>query len=336
MKESFKGLGLVSGGLDSIVASLLLKLQNIEIIGLNFTSPFCICDKAYKNSECGLNLIYEKLGMKLYTMNKGDDYLNIIKNPKYGHGRNLNPCIDCRIYIISKAKEFAKKIDADFIYTGEVLDQRLKSQNYEALKIIEKETNLQKKLVRPLSALHLEPTIYEEKGLIDRMNLLAIRGRSRKKQLEIARKYGILDEYYACGGCLLTDKKFSIRVKDLLSHHDQNLKMQDFNILKYGRHFRFNNAKVIVGRNELENKNLERLKKDNDLLLKAKNVMGPITLLRGTINDKSIEFAAKLTLRYSDFIGKEGEVIVKNGLFQKREIVVNLTEIDDYFKSFIL
>lgn len=274
--------------------------------------------------------------MKLYTLNKGDDYLNIIKNPKYGHGRNLNPCIDCRIYIINKAKEFAKKIDADFIYTGEVLDQRPKSQNYEALKTIEKETNLQQKLVRPLSALNLEPTIYEGKGFIDRMNLLGIRGRSRKKQLEIARKYGILDEYYACGGCLLTDKKFSNRVKDLLSHHDQNLKMQDFNILKYGRHFRYNNSKVIIGRNELENKNLERLKKENDLLLKAKKVMGPITLLRETINDKSIEFAAKLTLRYSDFIGKEREVIIRNVLFPKKEIVVSLTENSDYFKSFIL
>ncbi|MHA1458554.1 MAG: hypothetical protein ACTSQR_02700, partial [Promethearchaeota archaeon] len=134
------GLGLISGGLDSLIACLVLKLQNIEVIGLNFKSPFCICDKAYKNAECGLNLYYDKLGIKTYYLQKEDDYLEVIRNPKYGYGKNLNPCIDCRIYILKKAKLFAEKINADFIFTGEVIDQRPKSQNLKALRIIEEES----------------------------------------------------------------------------------------------------------------------------------------------------------------------------------------------------
>ena len=136
------GLGLISGGLDSLIACLVLKLQNIEVIGLNFKSPFCICDKAYKNAECGLNLYHDKLGIKTYFLQKEDDYLEVIRNPKFGYGKNLNPCIDCRIYILKKAKLFAEKINADFIFTGEVIDQRPKSQNLKALRIIEEESNL--------------------------------------------------------------------------------------------------------------------------------------------------------------------------------------------------
>ncbi|HEA70812.1 MAG TPA: hypothetical protein ENH98_02675, partial [archaeon] len=135
-RESLTGLGLVSGGLDSLTSCLLLQLQGIKVIGLNFTSPFCLCDKALRNSECGLNVFDDKLGIKIYSIPKGDDYLEIIRNPKFGHGKNLNPCIDCRIYILNKAQKFQKDIGADFIFTGEVLDQRPKSQRLNALKIV--------------------------------------------------------------------------------------------------------------------------------------------------------------------------------------------------------
>ena len=190
-KEKVVGLGLVSGGLDSLTACLLLKQQGIEIIGLNFKSPFCLCDKVLSHSECGLNLFHEKLGIKVYNLSKGNDYLEIVRNPKFGYGKNLNPCIDCRIYILKKAIEFNKKVKADFIFTGEVLNQRPKSQHSKALKIVEKESGLEKKLLRPLSALLLEPTIYEEQGLVDRTKLLGINGRSRKIQLDLARKHGL-------------------------------------------------------------------------------------------------------------------------------------------------
>ena len=302
------GLGLISGGLDSLIACLVLKLQNIEVIGLNFKSPFCICDKAYKNAECGLNLYYDKLGIKTYFLQKEDDYLEVIRNPKFGYGKNLNPCIDCRIYILKKAKLFAEKINADFIFTGEVIDQRPKSQNLKALRIIEEESNLKGKLLRPLSALMLKPTILEEKGLIDRSKLLGIQGRSRKKQLELARTHGILNEYNACGGCLLTEKEFANRMRDYLKF-SKNPTMEGVKLLKYGRHFRFNGAKIIVGRNELENNFLVHLKGTDEIVMEASNVKGPITLIQGNIEAAVIKFAARLTLRYSDALEPLGEVI---------------------------
>ncbi|MFW9819776.1 MAG: hypothetical protein ACFFE5_09220, partial [Candidatus Thorarchaeota archaeon] len=245
-KDKITGLGLVSGGLDSLTACLLLQLQGINIIGLNFKSPFCLCDKVLSHSDCGLNIFHEKLGIKVYTIPKGDEYLEIIRNPKFGYGKNLNPCIDCRIYILKKAKEFKDQVGADFIFTGEVLNQRPKSQHMRALKIVEKESGLEGKLLRPLSALRLKPTIYEEQGLIDRKKLLGISGRSRKIQLELARKHLLLENYYACGGCLLTDVNFANKMRDYLKFN-KKLRMEDIHILKYGRHFRYKNIKIIVG-----------------------------------------------------------------------------------------
>ena len=307
-ENHLRGLGLVSGGLDSLTACLLVKLQGIEIIGLNFKSPFCQCDKVLSHSECGLNLFYDKLGMKIHTFVKGDDYLEIVRNPKFGYGKNLNPCIDCRIYILKKAKEFSKEINADFIFTGEVLNQRPKSQNFQALGIVESESGLSGKLLRPLSALHLEPTDLEVKGLIDRSKLLDIRGRSRKKQLELARKHGLLQNYNACGGCLLTDIGFANRMRDYLKFNNE-LKMEDIPILKYGRHFRYKKTKIIVGRNEVENNLLIQLKKDDDLLMEATDVSGPITIIQNPAEENAIKFAAMLTLRYSDYEGSVGDFV---------------------------
>ncbi|MBY9006378.1 MAG: hypothetical protein KGD63_06440 [Candidatus Lokiarchaeota archaeon] len=329
------GIGLISGGLDSLVATLLLKLQNINIIGLNFKSPFCVCDKAYKNAECGLNLYKEKFNIEVIHKQKEDDYLDIVKNPKFGYGKNLNPCIDCRIYILKKAKEFAKEVGADFIYTGEVLDQRPKSQHKQALKIVEKESNLEGLLLRPLSAKLLKPTILEEKGLIDRSQLLGIKGRSRKIQVELAKKHNLLNEYFACGGCLLTDKSFALKAKDLINYN-KNLKINDFRILKYGRHFRYKNAKIIIGRNELENNMLLQIKKVNDIIMSAKNVKGPTTIIQGKIDDDVLEFAAGLTLRYADFMEMNGIVLYRsNNSEEEREL--NATKVlEEFYKPYIL
>jgi tRNA-specific 2-thiouridylase len=306
-KDKITGLGLVSGGLDSLTACLLLQLQGINIIGLNFKSPFCLCDKVLSHSDCGLNLFHEKLRIKVYTISKGDEYLEIIRNPKFGYGKNLNPCIDCRIYILKKAKEFKDQVGADFVFTGEVLNQRPKSQHMRALKIVEKESGLEGKLLRPLSALQLKPTIYEEQGLIDRNKLLGISGRSRKIQLELARKHLLLENYYACGGCLLTDVNFTNKMRDYLKFN-KKMQMGDIHILKYGRHFRYKNIKIIVGRDEAENKMLITLRKPNDLIMEAQGVAGPITIIQGEYNDDSLNFAAKLTLRYSDLNQLQGQV----------------------------
>lgn len=306
-KKALIGLGLVSGGLDSLVACHIMQLQGINVIGLNFKSPFCQYNKESTQTECNLDLFQDKLGIKIHYLPLEEDFLEIIQNPKYGYGKHLNPCIDCRIYILKKAKEFMKEIEADLIFTGEVLNQRPKSQHLKALKIVEKESDLEGKLLRPLSALHLKPTIYEEQGLVDRKKLLGIRGRSRKIQMKIAREQGLLENYYACGGCLLTDENFANRLKDSLKFN-RKLRLEDIPILRIGRHFRYKNTKIIVGRNEKENNILLRLKNPNDLILEVKGYPGPITIIQGDYNDESLYFAAKLTLRYSDSNQLNGKV----------------------------
>ncbi|MFX1496334.1 MAG: hypothetical protein ACFFBH_02295 [Promethearchaeota archaeon] len=332
---SIVGIGLVSGGLDSLISSLLIKLQRIEVIGLNFKSPFCICDKALKSSECGLNLYYEKLGISVLFAQKGDDYLEIIRHPKFGYGKNLNPCIDCRIYILKKAMKIMKKLGADFVFTGEVLDQRPKSQNLKALKIVENESGLTGQLLRPLSALLLPPTNVEKSGLIDRSKLMGIKGRSRKIQLELARKYGLLNKYFACGGCLLTDKQFSRRMRDYITFNE-DLAMPEINFLKYGRHIRYKNSKIIIGRNEFENNMLTQIKNSKDLMMEAKEVPGPTTIIQGKYDNDTINFAAGVTLRYSDLKESCGSIIY--GFDSKKlDNIITCKKIeDDKIKSLIL
>jgi len=327
-KDKLKGLGLISGGLDSLTACLLLKQQGIEVIGLNFKSPFC-------QYESRFDIFREKLGIEVYSLSLEDDFLDIISNPKFGYGRNLNPCVDCRIYILKKAKEFMKKIKADFIFTGEVLNQRPKSQHMKALKIVEKESGLEGKLLRPLSALALEPTIYEEQDLIDRSKLLGIKGRSRKIQLDLARRHGLLEEYYACGGCLLTDINFSNRLRDYLKFNS-SIKLKDMDILRYGRHFRFNNAKIIVGRNEIENNILVQLKKPKDLIMEVPDIPSPITIIQGDFTEKTLKFAASLTLRYSDLKESEGKVVYGNEYQNLSKEIFTKIENDEFLKNYLL
>ncbi len=333
--KTLTGLGLVSGGLDSLIACHIMQLQGINVIGLNFISPFCQYNRESTNVECNLDLFKEKLGIKIYYLPLGEDFLELIRNPKFGYGKHLNPCIDCRIYILKKAKEFMKRIKANLIFTGEVLNQRPKSQHLRALRIVEKEAGLEGRLLRPLSALQLKPTIYEEQGLIDRKLLLGIKGRGRKIQMEIARTHGLLDNYYACGGCLLTDENFTNRMNDYLKFHKKP-KIEDINFLKVGRHFRYKNTKIIVGRNEFENNKLLTLKKPSDLIFEAKGVPGPITLVQEDYNKNSLKFAASLTLRYSDFNQLKGQVIYGtdyNNLTKEMTIEI---ENDKILKKFLL
>lgn len=327
-KSNLKALGLISGGLDSLTACILVKEQGIEVIGLNITSPFC-------QYEINLDLFRKNLGIHVYNLPLGDDFLDIIRNPKFGYGRHLNPCVDCRIYILKKAKEFMKKVQAEIIFTGEVLDQRPKSQHLKALHIVEKESGLEGKLLRPLSALQLKPTIYEEKGIVDRSKLLGIKGRSRKIQLDLAREHELLQEYYAGGGCLLTDVNYSNRMKDSLKFNNIR-EIEDMNILKYGRHFRYNKSKIIVGRNENENEKLLQLKKSNDLIMEAQGVPGPITIIQGDLNDEILSFAASLTFRYSDFEGSEGKIIYGKDYQNLKKEIIAQSQPDELLKNFIL
>jgi len=305
-KPKAKALALFSGGLDSSLAVKLVQEQGVEVEAIAFLTPFY----SAKPGGFSLERAAQQLGVPLTVVRLGLDYLRVIRKPKYGYGKHMNPCIDCRIYMLQKAKQYAKRIGASFIITGEVLGERPMSQNWKALKIIEEESSLKGRLLRPLSAKLLPPTEPEKAGIVDRNRLLDIRGRSRKRQLALARVYGITLYQSPAGGCLLTYKEFAAKLRDLLMHR-KRVSMADLELLKVGRHFRFGDNKIIVGRNREENEMLLRLKGRNDYFFEAQGCGSPTTLLQGPKTRQAIEKAAQLTAYYSD--QKTGKVHVKYG-----------------------
>jgi tRNA-specific 2-thiouridylase len=305
MKKT-KALALFSGGLDSTLATELILRQAIEVVAINFKSPFCL----YKQDGCGPIEAAKQLGIKLRVVNLGDQYLQIVRKPKHGYGKNMNPCIDCRIFILKKAKKLAKDIDASFIFTGDVLDERPMSQHFKALKTIEEEAGLKGKILRPLSARLLPETVIEKEGLVDRAKLLDIHGRSRKPQIKLAAEFNIKDYPFPAGGCLLTCKEYAKKLRDLFEHRER-CSMADIASLKVGRHFRFEENKIIVGRNEAENNLLTAKKLWNDYYFEVPEIGSPITLLKGAKIKKAIKVAAALTAFYSD--AKSSEVKVSFG-----------------------
>ncbi|MCF7871053.1 MAG: 7-cyano-7-deazaguanine synthase [Candidatus Omnitrophica bacterium] len=291
-----KAIALLSGGLDSILAAQQVKEEGVEVTALHFNNPFSVSPEGQKKELLGK--ISNQLGLKLNNEALGKDYLSIIKKPKFGYGKNLNPCIDCRIYMLRKTKQYMKSSGASFIVTGEVLGQRPMSQHHKALFDIEKESGLKEMILRPLSAKLFPETIPEKKGWVERNNLLSISGRSRKIQLQLADKYKIKDYFWAGGGCLLTDSNFCRRLEDIIKIDQLNL--ANIELLKVGRHFRFGPSfKFIVGRDEKENQKLDYLKKENDYLFKPIDQAGPTGLGRGKINESIKELCTKIITRYS-------------------------------------
>jgi len=290
-----KALSLLSGGLDSILATRLILNQGIDVEAINFVGPFCLC----KKGGCGASEAARQLGVPLKVVSVGNEYLKMVRKPKHGYGRNMNPCIDCRIFMVRKAKKYAKEIGASFIFTGEVLDERPMSQHLKAMRIVEEGSGLKGRLLRPLSARLLPETVIEKKGLVKRDKLLDIRGRSRKPQIKLAKEFNIADYPCPAGGCLLTYKEFANKLRDLFRHR-KRCSMADVALLKVGRHFRFGESKIIVGRNEIENKILTAKKMRYDYYFEVPDVGGPITVLQGLKNKKAIQVAAALTAFYSD------------------------------------
>ncbi len=289
-----KVLALVSGGLDSSLAIKLIQEQGIEVEGVSFTSPFFGPENAKKAAE--------ELEIRLHIIDITSEILEIIKSPRYGYGKNMNPCIDCHILMAEKAKELMEEVKASFIISGEVLGQRPKSQNKQALELVVKRSETQGILLRPLSARLLLPTEAEEKGLVDREKLLTLSGKSRKPQLELARKYNLKEYGTPAGGCLLTDSIFSKRLKDLLEHNEYTL--DNILLLKLGRHFRSSaGLKIVIGRNKEENKRLKSLAKEGDTSFNVIGHKGPLAIVRGKLDEETLEEAASLCARYSD--GKE-------------------------------
>ncbi len=287
-----KALALLSGGLDSSLAVKLIQEQGIEVEGVSFASPFFGPENAKEAAE--------ELGIRLYIRDVSSEILEIVKNPRYGYGKNMNPCIDCHILMAKKAKELTKKVKASFIVTGEVVGQRPRSQNKQILEAIAKRANIPGKLLRPLSAKLLPITDPEKRGLVNRERLLALSGKSRKPQLELARKYNLKGYATPAGGCLLTDSIFSRRLKDLLEHNEYTL--DNILLLKLGRHFRSSSGKkIIIGRNKEENKRLNALAKRGDTSFNVVDHKGPLGMVRRILDEVTKEEAASLCARYSDW-----------------------------------
>jgi len=289
-KNKTRALALFSGGLDSILAVKILQRQGIEVTGLTFVSYFFDSKLAEKAAK--------QLNIKLKTVDISDEHLEIVKKPYYGRGKAMNPCIDCHLLMLKKAKEAAGKFD--FIFTGDVLGERPMSQNKQALDLLERKSDLKNELLRPLSAKLLEPTIPEKEGLVDRDKLLDISGRSRKRQMALAKKWGIKWYPSPGGGCILTDLQFGQRLRELFERWT-DAKGNDVILLKLGRHFWSNNDKLIVGRNKEENEKIKRLKQKGDIIIEPKEFPGPTILVRSKtkISEKSLIKAKELMIKYS-------------------------------------
>jgi tRNA-specific 2-thiouridylase len=293
-----KAIALLSGGLDSTLAAKVVLEQGIELEALNFMTVFCTCTN--RDATClASQKAVETLGIPLKVFNVSEEYLDVVKHPKHGYGRNMNPCIDCRIFMLEKAKAYMAESGGSFIVTGEVLGQRPMSQRKDAMRLIEKEAGLEGLILRPLSAKVLQVTIPEKEGWVDREKLLRIQGRSRKPQIELAEQYGVRDYPCPAGGCLLTDPGFAKRMKDLMANHP-DFSLNDVHLLKMGRHFRFSRGvKLVVGRNEEENQKIRTFAQREDILLKMPGLPGPLSLLRGNPAERDIEKAAAITAYYS-------------------------------------
>ena len=285
-------LVLLSGGLDSILVIKLLQEQDIEVTGISFVSYFFNADLAKKAAK--------QLKVELKIIDFSDEHLAMVKDPRYGYGKAINPCIDCHLLMSRKAKEVMKKEKFDFVATGEVLGERPMSQNKQALELIERESGLEGYLLRPLSAQLLEPTIPEKQGLVDRDKLLDISGRSRKKQMALAKKYKIKEYPTPAGGCLLTDLHFGQKFKELLKHWP-DAQGNDVQLLKLGRHFWLEDNLIIVGRNQEENRQIKKSSQKGDILIEPKEFPGPTILIRSKkkISKESLIKAKELMIRYS-------------------------------------
>jgi tRNA-specific 2-thiouridylase len=317
-----RALGLFSGGLDSILAVKLMLEQGIDVVALNFVSPFCLFEKGCDVAEAAM-----QLGVRVKFVDVGGEYLRMVRKPKHGYGRHMNPCVDCRIFILKKAKKIAKEVGASFIFTGEVLGERPMSQHFQAMRLIAEEAGLKGKILRPLSARLLPETVMEKEGLVDREKLLGIRGRSRKPQIKLAEEYGIKVYPSPAGGCLLTCKEYAEKLRDLFGHR-RRCSVADVALLRVGRHFRLGENKIIVGRNEAENKVLTVEKGRSDYYFEVPGVGSPITVLQGAKTEEAVRVAAELTAFYADVAG--GEVTVKFGKERlDRSVVVSVPSWDE-------
>jgi tRNA-specific 2-thiouridylase len=325
-----KALALLSGGLDSTLAVKVMLEQGIQVEALNFTSPFCTCTG--KNAGCKSEAVRvaAEFNIPIKVMHKGMEYLDIVRNPRHGYGKGMNPCVDCRIFLLRKAREYMAESGADFVITGEVLGQRPMSQRRDTLRVIERESGLAGLLLRPLSAKHFPPTIPEQEGWVDRSRLLAIQGRSRKEQIQLAEELDVKNYPCPAGGCLLTELSFVSKVKDLFAHADQ-LDLRDCRLLKLGRHFRVGpRTKVIVGRDEADNNLLESAVQPGEAALRWLEGGSPLGVVMGTVDEAGLVTAARIVLRYTK--AEPGQECVVKIIVDGNERIIKVTNVFDEVK----
>ncbi|MBF0556447.1 MAG: hypothetical protein HQK96_18165 [Nitrospirae bacterium] len=295
-----KAAALFSGGLDSTLAIISMLRQGVEVTAISFQNHFG-CDITDRSS-CSKDpyAASEKFGFDVKLCHLADKFIEIVKHPKFGHGKNMNPCIDCRILMLKEAKVFLEMTGGDFLITGEVIGQRPMSQRRECFPLIDKEAGVAGMVVRPLSAKLLPPSRAELSGLIDRERLHAFNGRTRRPQIELAREFGLTDFPNPAGGCLLTDPIYAYRLKELFSHVPEP-PVRDINLLKIGRHFRLSETcKAVVGRDEVENNAIDAHAAEGDITMAVEDVGSPVTIVTGAADTNALNAAASLTARYAD------------------------------------
>lgn len=314
-KRKARGIGLLSGGLDSILAVKVLQRQNLELTGLTFVTPFF-------GPEAGLEA-GRMAGISMEAVDIGELHMEMLKNPKYGYGSQMNPCIDCHALMLREAGKIMERSGADFLFTGEVLGQRPMSQRRDSLRSVEKLSGYPGRILRPLTAKHLPPTMVEQEGLVDRDQLLDIHGRGRKPQIELAARFGIVDYPQPGGGCMLTKEGFADRLRMFLDRYPE-AKSADVEFLKWGRVGRLPHGGVcMIGRNKMENQGLARLSREQDRVLLIPDFPSPTGVLIGSSTcPKDFRLAALMLAAYSDAppatrvrvlwrqAGKSGELVV--------------------------
>ncbi len=313
-----QAVALISGGLDSILAAKVVMEQGFDVTGLYFTSAF---SKSYGNEGyTHAARVSQAAGINLRVVDMGQAYIDLVRNPAHGYGKHVNPCIDCKIYMLKRAKSVMQEVKAPFVVTGEVLGQRPMSQRRDALSVIERDADMRGMVLRPLSATLLQPTKAELEGLIQRDKLLGISGRSRTVQLQLAERYGIRGYSTPAGGCLLTDKNFAEKLRDLFEDR-QAVTPDDVRLLTIGRHYRMDaGVKIVLGRDNDENTMLLSMAHNGYQLFVPHDFPGPVALLTGDPTQDIKQTIGRLMITYSKNVpGRSYRIKHGNDVFNPGE-----------------